>query len=129
MNPFRKRIAGLTLAAVTAGAGVLGYNVVQNVQFARAEQQVHATREQLNSVQDLANVFHQVGKVIEPSVVNIQVRKKVPAMHSRIPGMDDRQLRKFFRVPPDADPDNNDNSDTPDKGMDDLEAIGTGSGV
>ena len=97
MNPIRKRLAGLTLAAVTAGAGILGYNVVQNVQFARAEQQVQATREQLNNVQDLANVFHQVGKVIEPSVVNIQVRKKGPDIRS-LP-IDPAGIVEVWRVP------------------------------
>ena len=67
---------------------LLGTKLVGDVQFARAEQKVEATREQLSTVNDLSTVFREVGKAVEPSVVNINVRKVVKGgVTSRFPSM------------------------------------------
>src|SRR4051794_35361250 len=102
MKRIGKSVATLLLIGAGAAAWFGGSNLVQNVQFARAEQEVKATREQIEKVEDLSTVFRHVGKVVEPSVVNIQVRKTVKgAAHTRMP-FDDDMLRRFF---PDRDGD------------------------
>jgi serine protease Do len=117
-----KPLAVLALAAVSMGVGFGGVTLVQNVQFARAEQRVDATREQLSSVDNLASVFNSVSKVLEPSVVNINVRKTVKGggMSALPPN-----LRRFFDRDGDGEP------DAPGMGEDDEPMIqqGTGSGV
>src|SRR5438046_2292251 len=96
MNRLKKSLASLVLIGAGVGAWFGGSALVQNVQFARAEQKVEATREQLSKVEDLATVFREVGKAVSPSVVNIQVRKAVKgAAHSHSP-FDDDMLRRFF---------------------------------
>ena len=129
MKPWRKSVAAVALAAASATAGFFGFNFVQDVQFARAEQKVEATREQLSKVEDLATVFRHVGKAVSPSVVNIQVHKTVkggPAAR----GFDPDMLRRFF---PDRDGDGE--PDLPDgfgnggNGDGSFEQVGTGSGV
>src|SRR4051812_38484257 len=126
MKPFRSRIGYVAVTAASVGLGLLGYNTVQNVQFARAEQKVEATRQQLNQVEDLSTVFRNVGKVIEPSVVNIRVTKKIKGanIRSQIP---DDMLRRFFKDRNgDGEPDVPDEV-APDDGS--MEQTGTGSGV
>ncbi|HEY1922218.1 MAG TPA: Do family serine endopeptidase [Tepidisphaeraceae bacterium] len=116
-------VAVLSLSALTAGYYV-GRPLLEHVEFARAEADVDATRQQLSTVEDLSTVFRHVGKVVEPSVVNIRVRKTVKETSSRMP---EQQLRRFFQQHGgetpfdfnDADP----NNDQP------MEEIGTGSGV
>jgi len=98
MKPFRKPMTVLALAAACAGAGFAGFDLFQNNQFAHAEQRVEATREQLSSVNDLASVFKSVNKVMEPSVVSIEVTKTVRGGDAAaIP----EQLRPF--MDPDGD--------------------------
>jgi serine protease Do len=125
-------MAVLLVALVATGTGFFGFNVVQRAQFAQAADQVEATRQQLAKADDLASVFRYVGKVVEPSVVNIQVTKTSKASlggggrFRRLP-MDPEQLRKFL---PDRDGDGE--PDLPDFDMPDempFEQHGTGSGV
>jgi hypothetical protein len=71
MKRIRKALAGLTLGATVAVAWVVGGTLVRNAQFARAQEQVQATREQIANVQDMATVLKAVGKAVEPSVVKI----------------------------------------------------------
>ena len=86
-----------------------------------------STREQLSTVEDLSTVFRHVGKVVEPSVVNIQVHKTVKESRSRMMP-DSDQLRRFFREhgfdAPNFDLPNDNNGS--EQG---LEEVGTGSGV
>jgi len=96
MRGLRKQLGVLAIAAGSVAGGFFGYNVIENVQFARAEDQVKATRQQLGTVEDMATVFRQVGKVVEPSVVNINVTKKVPGMGGRMPMFDEDMLRRMF---------------------------------
>src|SRR3954452_2197879 len=77
---FRSTLAALAVAGTAIGTGFFGFNYVQNSQFAYAQQQVEATRDQLKKADDLASVFRYVGKAVEPSVVNIAVTKKAPGM-------------------------------------------------
>jgi len=121
----------LTRAVVVTGVltfgAIGGHSLFDSAQFARAEQKVEATRQQLATVQDLATVFREVGKVVEPSVVSIAVQKTVPGTQRRLP-FDDDLLRKFF---PDRDGDGQ--PDVPEgfgeRGQGPQEATGQGSGV
>jgi serine protease Do len=127
MKPWRKSLAAVTLAGASVAAGFFGFNFVQNAQFARAEEKVEATREQLSKVEDLATVFRHVGKVVSPSVVNIQVHKSIKGVHRGLP-FDDDMLRRFF---PDRNGDGQ--PDLPegfgDEDGGNFEQVGTGSGV
>src|SRR6476469_8937893 len=138
MKNLPKRFLSLTVVASTFGFGYLGYNYTQNRSFAQAEEKREEVRNGLSHAEDLATAFRNVGKVVEPSVVNIQVRKKGPDVRS-LP-IDPQDLRKFFPNVPDdelpnlpknfrgpkgqADPDQQDEDqfEMPDQ-------IGTGSGV
>src|SRR5882672_5675977 len=94
MKTFRSRAALAMLTVASVLGGFVGYRVIQNVQFAQAEQRVEATREQLSHVEDLSTVFRDVGKTVEPSVVNIMVTKKVKG--GRQLHLNDDMLRRFF---------------------------------
>jgi serine protease Do len=131
MTRIKQTAAVLTLAAASAAAWVGGTHLVRDVQFARAAGNVESTRQELQSVQDLSTVFRNVGKVVEPSVVQIQVRKTVKQTGA-VP--DSGSLRKFFKehgldVPGGNGDENNDdaNPSAPDDGG--MEEVGTGSGV
>ncbi|MCC6423101.1 MAG: PDZ domain-containing protein [Phycisphaerales bacterium] len=126
MKPWRKSLTTLALSAAIAGGGYLGVEMFRDVQFAHAEQKVEATREQLSKIEDLATVFKMVGKAVEPSVVNIDVKKTVHGNRPRLPFNDD-QLRRWF---PDRDGDGQPDL-PPGFGDEDDNALvlGTGSGV
>ena len=122
----RKTLSILFLGAVGAAGVMFGNGLVRDVQFARAEAQVQASRQQLAKAEDLASVFRAVGKAVEPSVVNIQVHKTVKGTVHRSLPFDDDTLRRFF---PDRDGDGE--PDMPEGFGEggDMEQIGTGSGV
>src|SRR5688500_4344917 len=127
MRPLRSTMAVLLVVLVAIGTGFFGFNVVQRAQFAQAADKVEATREQLAKVDDLASVFRYVGKVVEPSVVNIQVTKSNKGPQTgRFRGLpiDPEQLRKFS---PDRDGDGE--PDMPEMDEMPFEQHGTGSGV
>src|SRR4051812_34015680 len=99
MKLFRSTLGALAVAGVATGTGFLGFNYVQNSQFVRAADEVQVNREQLAKADDLASVFRYVGKVVEPSVVNIAVTKKMPGNtggKARGLPFNKEQLRKFF---------------------------------
>jgi serine protease Do len=102
MKTWPKRLLSLTLAASAFGFGYLGYTHTQNRSFALAEEKREEVRAGLAHAEDLATAFRSVGKVVEPSVVNINVRKKGPDIRS-IPGIDPDDLRKFFPKGPDGE--------------------------
>jgi len=130
MKPFRSTLAAVAAAGVAVGTGFFGFNYVQNSQFARAAEQVQASREQLAKADDLSSVFRYVGKAVAPSVVNINVTKKVTNTRggNRLRNLpfDKDQLRRFF---PDRDGDGQ--PDIPDfeAPEETPELHGTGSGV
>jgi len=123
MTVLRSRfpVSVACLAALAAGY-FGGRPLLERYEFARADADVQATRQQLSTVEDLSTVFREVGKVVEPSVVLIEVRKMIKPDHSGIP---DDELRRFFREHGGGDlpGDNNDNNDQP------QEEDGKGSGV
>ncbi len=143
ISNWKKALMVLAIGGGSIAAWEGGSAIVADVQFARAEQQVASSNEQLQKVQDLSDVFRNVGRVIEPSVVQIEVKTEIRGGRSRFFGPND-DLRKFFQdhgfgqMPGDQDNNgdqNNDNNDQnqndspDDNGGDDLEQIGTGSGV
>ena len=77
MKKFRKALAAVFVGGTGVAAWLAGSSLVQNVRFAHAKEEVQTTREQLATIQDLATVFKNVGKVVEPSVVNITVHKSI----------------------------------------------------
>lgn len=92
-----------------------------------------ASPEQVAKVEDLASVFRHVGKTIEPSVVKIEVKKKVPGANAGGLPFDDDMLRRFF---PDRDGDGEPDlppglrRSVPNAPNDEESfSIGTGSGV
>jgi len=122
MNPWRRSLSVMVLSSVFALTGIFGYHFVKDIQFARAEKDVQVTREQLKGAEDLAGVFRDVGKVVSPAVVNIEVKKTVSAPR----GMN---LRRF--LPPGAMPELPDMPDLPETpdNSDNQVQVGTGSGV
>ena len=147
MNQLKKTATALALAAAAGLAFEGGKSLVENVQFARAQDVVQTSRADLQNVQDLSTVFRNVGKAVEPSVVQIVVTKTV---HVHAPagfgGGGNDQLRKFFRdhgmdVPGgnganggNGDDNSNGGSDpdpqqAPDANGNDQQEVGTGSGV
>jgi serine protease Do len=136
MNKFKKASAVIALTAASTLAILGGQALVSHVQYARADADHTATMQQLQSVTDLSAVFRDVGRAVEPSVVQIEVHKTVKGAAGLQPLPNNDQLRKFFKDhglnPPDnLAPDNGDNGD--DGGDDNsdpgMEEVGTGSGV
>ena len=141
MTQFKKTAAAIALAAAAGLAFEGGKSLVEDVRFAHAEQQVQSTRAELQNVQDLSTVFRNVGKAVEPSVVQIVVTKTVHNASGSGNGQrpDDQFLRKFFRdhgmdVP--QQPNGNDGDDgqqpqqlSPNGNGGDEKEMGTGSGV
>jgi serine protease Do len=127
MNRFKKSLSVAVMGGVAAAGWMFGAGMVKDVQFARAEQQVQTSREQLKGAEDMSTVFREVGKVVEPSVVNIRVSKSIKGVHRSLP-FDDDMLRRFF---PDRDGDGEPDVPPGLGGGDqpDMEQIGTGSGV
>ena len=132
MTRFKKPFAFLAIAGVSAAGALVGNSLLRDAQFARAKDAVDATRSELAAADagHLSSIFRKVGKVMEPSVVNIIVHKAAKTGPRALP-FDDDALREFF---PDRDGDGQ--PDLPDGfgdggGFDDLprDSIGTGSGV
>jgi len=138
MTRIRKTLGALILAGALAAGTMFGTSLVRDVQFARAAGEVQASREQLATATDLATVFKEVGKAVEPSVVKLDIHKTVKGMSRAMPFHDDDLLRRFFgdrgganRPSGGGSDDNNDdqNDEMPPGFGGDLEQIGTGSGV
>jgi serine protease Do len=121
---FRKSRAALWIASAVLTTGLAGGSWVWSVQPARAAQAVAEARQELSSLPDLSSVFKKVAGAVEPSVVNINVRKTVRMTSSAFPNED--LFRRFFN-----DKDAFGNMPSPgDRGQSrKYEQIGTGSGV
>jgi serine protease Do len=131
MTKVRKAFGTMVLAGAIAAGTFFGSGLVRDVQFARAEEKVQTSRQQLATASDLASAFKEVGKAIEPSVVKIDVHKTVKGVSSNLPGGEDDMLRRFFGKSGPLRGDGGDESDTPNPHGDGegFEQIGTGSGV
>ncbi|MGH7176633.1 MAG: trypsin-like peptidase domain-containing protein [Tepidisphaeraceae bacterium] len=135
MKSFRRMLAVIAIAGAASLAWVGVSSLVQNVQFARAAQDVEATRTELAKVENMANVFRQVSKVVEPSVVDIQVVKTVKTAARTTTDPNDL-LRQFFRDRQNQNGDDN-QPQIPDDLRDQLEStpeeelrqVNQGSGV
>src|SRR5665213_1132649 len=91
VNRLRKSIAALAISGAALGACAVGSALIYG---AVAAPQHHAvTPEQMATANDLSSVFRNVGKMIEPSVVNITVHKTVKRVSSTPNG----DLRHFFK--------------------------------
>lgn len=132
MSRYKKPFAFVAIAAVSAGGALLGNGLLKDTQYARARDAIDATRSELSGADpgQLSGIFRKVGKVMEPSVVNIVVHKAAKTGPRALP-FDNDALRKFF---PDRDGDGQ--PDLPEGfgdggGLDDMprDSIGTGSGV
>src|SRR5690349_19599880 len=96
MTKLKRTLGVIALAGASVLAWEGGSTLVDNVRFARAEQQVESTHEQLQKVEELSTVFRNVGKVVEPSVVQIEVHKTIKGARRRF-APDDDFLRRFFQ--------------------------------
>lgn len=116
----------LMTVVLVVGGYIGGQYIFPGAQFARAQEKVESTRQQLASLEDFSTVFRHVAVVVEPSVVNVDVKKK-SRVTARTP-MDEDLLRRFF---PDRDGDGE--PDVPEgfgQGLPEpSEPSGTGSGV
>lgn len=130
---IRRKRTLLTLALWGSAFVVsyFGYNWTLDQQFAQAQEQREKVREGLAKVDDIATAFRNVGKIVEPSVVQIQVNKKARVGGGQHPPFDPDQLRRFF---PDRDGDGEPDlppgfEDFDPEDMPAPEQQGTGSGV
>jgi serine protease Do len=126
MSTWRKSIGAVALSGSVLGAAVLGVHIFQDGQFALAEQSVNATRQQLASVEDSSDVYRDIHRVVEPSVVEIQVTKTIAHAASPIPPEFQKFFHEFggngqFSVPPREFGENG--------GQGEMKEVGTGSGV
>jgi serine protease Do len=124
MKPINKSLAVLLLGGGAVG-GFFGANALQNEwSFGQT-----ASPQQVGQAEDLSTVFRDIGKKVEPSVVEIVVHKTVKAP-GRIPLPDD-MLRRFFPNQPGLpnQPDTPDENGGGDEQGGSMEQVGTGSGV
>ncbi|HZK80033.1 MAG TPA: trypsin-like peptidase domain-containing protein, partial [Humisphaera sp.] len=125
MNRLRRSVAAIVIAGGACGVWFAGSALVHNVAFSAEQRKVETTRDQLATTNDLSAAFRNVGTVLEPSVVNIQVRKTVKGGSP----FNEDLLRKFFRDR-NKDNENPDKDDEQPQGEDGqgFEQVGTGSG-
>lgn len=125
MKSLNKSAAALLLGGAATGA-FLGAGIMHGNSWALAQ---HATQQQVTQAENLATVFRDVGKKVEPSVVEIIVTKTVK-MPRNIPLPDD-MLRRFFpdmpQTPQGQNGENGDQGNGSNGGT--FEQQGTGSGV
>ena len=120
MSVWQSRFAVAVLSSAAVAGGFFGgAALLDRTEFARAETQVETARQQLANVEDLSSVFRDVAKVVEPSVVRIDVTRVVHVSATDNP-------RRFFQSAPNApatpSPFGNDQPQ-------DYDEAGTGSGV
>lgn len=133
MTPIKRVFAIIALGGVAVASWFVGSGLVQNVQYARAREQVETARADLEHARELSNIFRTVGKAVEPSVVLIQATKKVQRASAddlrRSMPFDDDILRRFF-----GDRDGDGNPDIPENfgggdGDNSFDSMSQGSGV
>ena len=123
MKLMRSGFAMTVLCLSALAAGYFGGRpILERMEFTRAEADVQSARQQLSTVEDLSTVFRHIGKVVEPSVVEIKAIKTFKQMRPRMP---DDEIRRFFHehgfdLPNPYEDEGNDQS---------FAEIGTGSGV
>ena len=123
MSAWRKTAGIATVSGAILGAAVFGVNVFHDAQFARAAQEVSATRQQLAAVEISSDVYREIHTVVEPSVVEIQVTKTIPHANSQIPP----EFQRFFHDFGGGQFDSPQQGDSDSQGG--MREVGTGSGV
>ena len=123
MNSMKSK-AVAWVSGVMVAAGLAGGTWVWNAQPARAAQTVADARQELASLPDLSGMFRTVAKVVEPSVVNINVHKTVRMSPSAFPSQG--MFKRFFGS---RDPFGEFSSPGDRNQSQKFEQIGTGSGV
>jgi serine protease Do len=127
MNRTRKSIA----AAVVSGA--VAASLGGSALLLGAAEHPKANPQQIATANDMSSVFREVGKTVEPSVVQIRVHKVTKGAAQGSP-LDNDQLRRFFKDNPGFEhmfpqvpqlPGNGNGPD--DEGG--YDQVGTGSGV
>ena len=124
MKSVNKSLAVLVLSGGAAGA-FFGAAALHS-QWAGAQQE--ATQQQKTTAENMSTVFRDVGHQVEPSVVEIQVRKMIKAPKG-IPLPDDMLKRFFPDAPGHQDEQGNDDGNSEGGGGQSFEQVGTGSGV
>ena len=128
LSSTRSKVFKLAIAGVLGIVGTVGAVGTFGTSSAFAETPMASP---LAAANDLSLVFRQVGKKVEPTVVNIKVHKTMEAPgarrmpHNMPPNMP-MDPRRFFDQNGDGEPDSPDMDGNPFGGG---EQIGTGSGV
>ncbi len=127
MNAWRRTLAVAAISGGSIFAFSVGGTFLRTAQYAQAAQDVEAGRQALAGAHELANVYKTVGKVVEPSVVKIEVHRTTRAAGSR----EEDLLKQFF---PDRDGDGEPDVPEEFRGFRqsperEYEMQGTGSGV
>ncbi|MGF1632375.1 MAG: trypsin-like peptidase domain-containing protein [Phycisphaerae bacterium] len=105
MAQLRKTVVGLGLIGALGLGAMVGSQWAQEAAFARDKQAITDARQELAdnpTIQNLSGVFRAVGRATEPSVVHLDVSKRVENMA----GSSD-MLRRFFDregIPPEMRP-------------------------
>ncbi|HUB26026.1 MAG TPA: PDZ domain-containing protein [Tepidisphaeraceae bacterium] len=126
MRKWQKSLGVVTVSGAMLGAAVLGVDLFHDGQFALAEQNVQATRQQLSAVEDSSDVYRDVHRVVEPSVVEITVTKTIQRPQAEIPQEFQQYFHQFggdgqfFNMPPGM---------FGNSGPSTMREVGTGSGV
>jgi len=123
-----KRITKPIAAAVLSAA--VGACLGSSALLHGASQSSKINAEQVATANDLSTVFRDVGKKVEPSVVNISVHKTIKGPVAAAP-LDNDMLRRFFNDNPGFEkalPNLPDSHGSPQDGGS-YEQVGTGSGV
>jgi len=127
-------VSALAVVLAALCAGYYGTELFQNQKFARAEAVVRDAREAVARAEDLSSAFRTVGKIVEPSVVNIKVSKTVKNPHTGRPRapVDEDFFRRFMppghELPERGERGGADPDATPDEDPGET-MVGTGSGV
>ena len=126
MNAWRRTLAVAAISGGAIFAFSVGGTFLRTAQYAQAAQDVEAGRQALAGAHELASVYKTVGKVVEPSVVKIEVHRT-----TRGGSREEDLLKQFF---PDRDGDGEPDVPEEFRGLRpspdrDYEQYGTGSGV
>jgi serine protease Do len=122
MNRVRKSLQVLTLCGATAASTMLGMSLFNGPASLHAAEPPQTTPQQIATLNDLSSAFREIGKSVEPAVVNIRVTKTISRAEVNPLGANP-ELQRFFRQ----------FGIEPDEGfgqaMPPAREVGTGSGV
>ncbi len=124
MKALQRYLVSAAVASLSLTGGTIGFSLLGGSAALAAEP---TTVERHPAMESLSSAFREIGKNVEPSVVSIQVHKKMempPGMRRRLPSpFEDPQFRHFFDPNGEGDPQAQPDEDGPAG-----EQVGTGSG-